>query len=167
LHNLSATADDLFGDAGDISSDSDAEKPAGDRDADEDKQTVSVPSKSFEAPGQIILLQAPVIPEEEEEEEEIPETRIDVEIPKINTSLGKNLHFVKLPNFLSVETRSVACANCTMLVSLIYMPSRPFDPQFYEDEIDEDEVMDEEGRTRLKLKVAAFFLFGLHYYDFS
>ena len=51
------------------------------------------------------FLQVPVIQEEEEEEEEIPETRIEVEIPKINTSLGKNLFFVKLPNFLSVETR--------------------------------------------------------------
>jgi len=30
-----------------------------------------------------------------------------VEIPKINTDLGRQLHFVKLPNFLSVETRSV------------------------------------------------------------
>lgn len=30
---------------------------------------------------------------------------------------------------------------------------RPFDPATYEDEVDEDETMDEEGRTRLKLKV--------------
>ena len=30
---------------------------------------------------------------------------------------------------------------------------RPFDPVTYEDEIDEDEVLDEEGRTRMKLKV--------------
>jgi len=36
---------------------------------------------------------------------------------------------VKLPNFLSVETR-------------------PFDPQTYEDEIDEEETLDEEGRAR-------------------
>ena len=41
----------------------------------------------------------------EKEPEEIPETRIEVEIPKINTKITKNLHFVKLPNFLSVETR--------------------------------------------------------------
>jgi Leo1-like protein len=52
-----------------------------------------------------------------------------VEIPKITTDLGKELHFVKLPNFLSVETR-------------------PFDPQTYEDEIDEEETLDEEGRAR-------------------
>ena len=68
------------------------------------------------------------------EEEQVPETRIDVEIPKIKTDLGKELHFVKLPNFLSME-------------------SRPFDPKTYEDEMDEDQNQDEEGRTRLKLKV--------------
>lgn len=63
-----------------------------------------------------------------------PETRIDVEVPRIQTDLGHELHFVKLPNFLSVETR-------------------PYDPETYEDEVDEDEVLDEEGRARLKLKV--------------
>jgi hypothetical protein len=36
---------------------------------------------------------------------------------------------VKLPNFLSVETR-------------------PFDAETYEDEIDEEETLDEEGRAR-------------------
>ncbi len=41
---------------------------------------------------------------------------------------------MKLPNFLSVETR-------------------PFDPTTYEDEIDDEETLDEEGRARLKLKV--------------
>lgn len=39
-----------------------------------------------------------------------------------------------MPNFLSVETR-------------------PFDHETYEDEIDEEETLDEEGRARLKLKV--------------
>ena len=42
---------------------------------------------------------------EGEEDQEVPETRIEVEIPKINTDLGSHQHFVKLPNFLSVETR--------------------------------------------------------------
>lgn len=65
----------------------------------------------------------------EEEEVEIPETRIDVDMPKIWTELGKELHFVKLPNFLSVETR-------------------PYDHNTYEDEIDEEETLDEEGRAR-------------------
>lgn len=64
----------------------------------------------------------------------MPETRIEVEIPRVVASLGQTLSFAKLPNFLSVETR-------------------PFDAATYEDEIDEDEVMDEEGRARLKLKV--------------
>ena len=49
-------------------------------------------------------------------------------------SLGKELTFIKLPNFLSVDTK-------------------PFDPTFYEDEVDDDEVLDEEGRARLKLRV--------------
>ena len=70
-----------------------------------------------------------------QEQENIPETRIDVEVPKINTDLGKEIHFVKLPNFLSMD-------------------SRPFDPDTYEDELDEDQnQQDEEGNTRLKLKV--------------
>jgi len=30
---------------------------------------------------------------------------------------------------------------------------RPFDAATYEDEVDDDDIMDEEGRTRLKLKV--------------
>lgn len=46
----------------------------------------------------------------------------------------RDIYLVKMPNFLSVETR-------------------PFDPAYYEGELDEDEVFDEEGRTRLKLKV--------------
>jgi len=69
-----------------------------------------------------------------EEEEPVPETRIDVEVPKITTDLGKEIHFVKLPNFLSVE-------------------SRPYDPETYEDEIEDEDSLDEEGRARLKLKV--------------
>lgn len=72
--------------------------------------------------------------EPEREKTPIPETKIDVEIPRIVSDLGKDVHFVKLPNFLSVETR-------------------PFEPDTYEDEIDEEETLDEEGRQRLKLKV--------------
>jgi RNA polymerase-associated protein LEO1 len=44
-------------------------------------------------------------PSEEREKTPIPETRIDVEIPRIVSDLGKDIHFVKLPNFLSVDTR--------------------------------------------------------------
>ena len=61
---------------------------------------------------------------------------ISIELPRCNISLGKELYFIKLPNFLSVDTK-------------------PFDPNFYEDEIDEDEIIDEEGKARLKLKVGA------------
>ncbi|VDP86207.1 unnamed protein product [Echinostoma caproni] len=67
-------------------------------------------------------------------DQEPDETRIAVDFPLIRADLGKEMYLVKMPNFLSVETR-------------------PFDPNFYEDELDEDEVLDEEGRTRLKLKV--------------
>lgn len=71
----------------------------------------------------------------EPEPDPIPETRIDVEIPRIVSDLGRDIHFVILPNFLSVETR-------------------PFDQETYEDEIDEEETLDEEGRQRVKLKVS-------------
>lgn len=52
---------------------------------------------------------------EQAEEEPAPETRIEVEIPKVSTDLGSDLYFVKLPNFLSVEPRSES--------SLCYQPS--------------------------------------------
>ncbi|XP_062819517.1 RNA polymerase-associated protein LEO1 isoform X2 [Anolis carolinensis] len=104
---------DLFGGADDISSGSDGEeKPP--------------------TPGQPIDENG--LNEDQQEEEPVPETRIEVEIPKVNTDLGNDLYFVKLPNFLSVEPR-------------------PFDPQYYEDEFEDEEMLDEEGRTRLKLKV--------------
>lgn len=69
-----------------------------------------------------------------EGEEEEEETRIDVTIPYCRFSLGSELYFVKMPNFLSIDRK-------------------PFDPAQYEDEMEEDEVLDEEGRARLKLKV--------------
>lgn len=113
-------AQELFGDAGDISSDEDdkAEKVVGE-DGEE----------------QVVRRQGVIDDEDEEpKEEEPPENRIEVEIPRIVTDLGHALHYVKLPNFLSVETR-------------------PYDADTYEDEVDEDEVLDEEGRARLKLRV--------------
>ncbi|XP_028812376.1 RNA polymerase-associated protein LEO1 [Denticeps clupeoides] len=106
-------ADDLFGEADDISSDSDAEKP----------RTPGQPMDNEDG-----------MEGEQQDEEPVPETRIEVEIPKVSTDLGSDLYFVKLPNFLSVEPR-------------------PFDPQYYEDEFEDEEMLDEEGRTRLKLKV--------------
>ncbi len=61
-----------------------------------------------------------------------------MEAPKITVNLGsEGAYFVKFPNFLSVEPR-------------------PFDTEHYEDEIDEDEQLDEEGRSRLKLKALSF-----------
>lgn len=124
---VKATVDELFGDAGDISSDEEGHKNKVNEEKGEADDDVKDGEKK---------VQKPVIEgsDEENQEVEVPETRIAVEIPRIKTELGKAVHYVKLPNFLSVETR-------------------PFDSATYEDEIDEDEVLDEEGRTRLKLKV--------------
>ena len=82
------------------------------------------------------------ITREEGEEEEEEETRIDVTIPYCRFSLGSELYFVKMPNFLSIERK-------------------PFDPALYEDEMEEDEVLDEEGRARLKLKVMLNYFYFL------
>lgn len=78
----------------------------------------------------------PPSPAKDEEEEE--GLSISIELPRCNIALGKELYFIKLPNFLSVDTK-------------------PFDAGLYEDEIEEDEILDEEGRARLKLKVQFFF----------
>ncbi|CAH0390368.1 unnamed protein product [Bemisia tabaci] len=137
------TAEALFGDADDLSSDdsdkseraksraSDVENEDARSNAGEDEVRPSGDEGDFDgerSPGKV------GIQEDEEEAEEPVETRIDVDLPKLNCDLGNDLHFVKLPNFLSVETR-------------------PFDSKYYEDEIDEEETLDEEGRARLKLKV--------------
>ena len=141
-------AEDLFGDDLSVSSEDESDKAAKKKVIDSDgddvaryddddgsnKRRAVIGSDSEdekdgerEKPKDIVM--------EKPEEEQIPETRIDVEVPKINTDLGKEIHFVKLPNFLSME-------------------SRPFDPETYEDEMDdENSQQDEEGRTRLKLKV--------------
>lgn len=137
----------LFGDADDISSEEDeAEKEASDgeqearrseeerdRRSDEEDvprgEDVSLSSVLFNktlTTGAFSFVQEE---EKEREPEPLPETRIDVEVPKITCDLGRDIHFVKLPNFLSVETR-------------------PFDQETYEDEIDEEETLDEEGRAR-------------------
>ena len=65
---------------------------------------------------------------------EEPEVRIEADIPRMVANLGSELYFVKFPNFLSVDTH-------------------PYDPAWYEDEIDDDEALDDEGKHRLKLKV--------------
>lgn len=43
---------------------------------------------------------------------------------------------------------------CSINTVRNYYFVRPFDEALYEDEVDEDEVMDEEGRARLKLKAS-------------
>ncbi|XP_014408910.2 RNA polymerase-associated protein LEO1-like isoform X1 [Camelus ferus] len=74
------------------------------------------------------------VPQDQQEEEPISETKIEVEIPRIYSDLGNELYFVKLPRFLSIEPK-------------------PFDPQYYEDEFEDEKMLDEEDRTRIKLKV--------------
>lgn len=54
--------------------------------------------------------------------------------------MGFELYFVKMLNFLSIEYKL-------------------FDLVLYEDEMEEDEVLDEEGRVRLKFKVMCMLFF--------
>jgi len=123
----------LFGDADDISSDE--EKAAAGRSHSNDFGFLSSEEETGNDENLLALQDDDQEDEERGDLENNQETtRIQVEIPKITTDLGSKIHFVRFPNFLSVE-------------------SRPFDPSVYEDEIEEDELMDEEGRTRLKLKV--------------
>ncbi|KAI3410088.1 Paf1 complex component [Globodera pallida] len=73
--------------------------------------------------------------EDEAEEESVGPMRIDLEVARCRASLGEEgPYFVKMPNFLNLF-------------------SKQFDPETYEDELEEDEVLDEEGRTRLKVKM--------------
>ncbi|KAJ1374012.1 Paf1 complex component [Parelaphostrongylus tenuis] len=51
---------------------------------------------------------------------------------KVECDFGDGVQFMKIPNFFSVAMK-------------------PFDPETYEDE--DEEQVDDEGRTRLKLKV--------------
>ncbi|XP_047625149.1 RNA polymerase-associated protein LEO1-like [Phacochoerus africanus] len=104
---------DLFGDIDDISSESDGDNQP------------PIPGKPVDGCGG---------PQDQQKEESIFETKIEVEIPIINSDLGNELYFVKLPKFLSIEPK-------------------PFDPQYYEDEFENEKVLDEDDRTRLKLKV--------------
>nr|XP_012618917.1 RNA polymerase-associated protein LEO1-like isoform X2 [Microcebus murinus] len=108
-----STTMDLFGDIDDISSESDEDN------------LLPTPGEPVDDCG---------VPHDQQEEEPISETTMEIEIPSINSDLGNELYFVKLPKFLSIEPK-------------------PFDPQFYEDEFEDEKVLDEEDRTRLKLKV--------------
>lgn len=117
----------MFGEADDISSDEEQPKTpkptSDDEDGDHEKSDNDEKGSNDEENDKN------EDDKEKEVEEPIPERRIAVEIPKISVDLGSDLHFVKLPNFLSVETR-------------------PYDRETYEDEIDEEETLDEEGRAR-------------------
>uniref|UniRef100_A0A915PJL6 RNA polymerase-associated protein LEO1 n=1 Tax=Setaria digitata TaxID=48799 RepID=A0A915PJL6_9BILA len=71
----------------------------------------------------------------------VPDTEhLEPTVVEVNTAricpkfTDEGLYFVKFPNFLSIEPR-------------------PFDQDHYEDEFDEDDLLDEEGRARLKLRV--------------
>lgn len=136
------TADTLFGDADDISTDEEEKRDARAKqlerdDSRDDRRSDSRSDRrsSMSSDGSDREKRDEDDIEKEPEPEPLPETRINVEIPRIVTDLGKEIHFVKLPNFLSVDTR-------------------PFDQETYEDEIDEEETLDEEGRQRIKLKVS-------------
>nr|SVE75337.1 EOG090X0BPX [Daphnia dolichocephala] len=135
----SPTAEALFGENVDMSSedDDDDDKPTqklpekassdADRDSNADRRSPDEMEQDDDTGGRDNE-------KEKEPEEPVPETRIEHELPYIRADVGKEFHFVKLPNFLSVEPR-------------------PYDPETYEDELEEEETLDEEGRARLKLKV--------------
>ena len=66
-----------------------------------------------------------------------------LQVPKITTNLGKELYFVKLPNFLSVDCK-------------------PFDPETYEDEIEDEDNPDEEGMQYCSIGDAIIFVEKRH-----
>ncbi|XP_036048163.1 RNA polymerase-associated protein LEO1-like [Onychomys torridus] len=112
---------DLFGDIDDISSGSDVD------------QRTPVPRRPHTCVCQMQST-AGTVPQNQHVDQRISETRIRIEIPSINSDLGNELYFVKLPRFLRIEPK-------------------PFDPQLYEDELEDEKVLYEEDKTRLKLKV--------------
>lgn len=96
-----------------------------DSDSDSSVSSTSTPIKE---PEQDILSQ------DEEPEPEVQPTRLECEMPYCNIDLGEKIFYVKLPNFLSIDTHE-------------------YDPLCYMDEIDENETLDNEGNSRMKLKV--------------
>jgi hypothetical protein len=61
------------------------------------------------------------------------------------------MHFVKLPNFLSFDPKWVISQKRYFYIFIQILLNRPFDPETYEDET--TDALDEEGKTRVKLKV--------------
>jgi len=55
----------------------------------------------------VYLIQEPVIQDDDDQEQpqEQPEILVEATIPHIRPNLGKYQHFVRLPNFISMETR--------------------------------------------------------------
>ena len=93
---VSPTADALFGDADDISS--------GEEDEQQPEQKKPVVNKIVDSDREAEDMDQDERVEKEPEEI-VPETKIEHEIPYIRADVGKELHFVKLPNFLSVDPR--------------------------------------------------------------
>nr|XP_048280249.1 RNA polymerase-associated protein LEO1-like [Myodes glareolus] len=122
---------DLFGDIDDISSESDE-----DQRTPVPRQPVVSDLTSFQTC--VCHMQSTAgtlgLPRNQHVDLRIPETRVKVEIPSIKSDLGNELYFVKLPRFLRIEPK-------------------PFDPQHYEDECEDEKVLYEDDKTKLKLKV--------------
>ncbi|CAI5447721.1 unnamed protein product [Caenorhabditis angaria] len=115
---------DLFGD--DVSSSDGEHSPRGGRKSpksdDEDANSLHG-----------IVMNTDELEEIEEKQENI--VNIEANLSKIQTQFENEPYYVKLPNFLSVQTH-------------------PFDPENYEEDEDDEQVkFDEEGNTKLKLRV--------------
>ena len=154
------TSKDLFGDADDISSDSDDQ-------VEDDGVGFSEPSPPMQQPesrqqsrplhrarmdddddggvghgfdideNEASQPEFSGFPDDDDEEEPEPEpvtNVIEADMPIFPSMMNEQLFFVKMPNFLSVEPRA-------------------FDADLYDEEVDEEELQDEEGRSRLKLKI--------------
>ncbi|KAK6027092.1 hypothetical protein OSTOST_06883 [Ostertagia ostertagi] len=126
------TAARIFGD--DLSSDSDDErgdavkKKRATTDSDGNKSDASRRSDDS-------IHGIRMYPEQDEQpEKQLPPTIVDITVSKVNCDFGDGIQFMKIPNFFSVA-------------------QKPFDPETYEEDEDDDHV-DDEGRNRLKLKVS-------------
>ncbi|XP_065835273.1 RNA polymerase-associated protein LEO1-like isoform X1 [Oscarella lobularis] len=125
---VGVTDEDIFGGSASSSSDSDAEK-------NEDAEAKATVSSAPRAPSASDDVFRDLDDDSQAVAARPPSpTRINIDMPQLDAHLPPELYFVKLPNFLSVEPR-------------------PFDGATYMDEVEDDEMLDEEGRTRLKLKV--------------
>ncbi|CAP26298.2 Protein CBG06074 [Caenorhabditis briggsae] len=124
----------LFGDvSGSSDDDSDSEKKPRESDT-----RARLSDSDAESRGSLNELQGIVMANPDEIEEKEKEEVHDTEMLSGRVSLEfaeEAPYYVRMPNFLSVATH-------------------PFDPQHYEEDEDDDQAkMDEEGRTRLKLRV--------------